>query len=110
MIRHYVLTLTGSAQRLSAVLPGLDGGPNDLPIRAISIQPGTANANPCYVGGYDSGSAVSSSSYGVRFEAAAAGVPPAPFVFGEFANLPMKLSDFAIIGTNTETVKVLIVT
>lgn len=109
MIRHYVLTMTGSAQRLSAVLAGGAGGPDDLPIRAIAIQPGTANAAAAYLGGYE-GPTITSSAYGVRLEPAAAGVPPAPFILGEFSNQPMRLSDFSVIGANNETLKLLVVT
>ena len=110
MIRHYVLTLTGSAQRLSAALPdAIVNGPHDLPCRAISLQPFGANAAASYLGAYDSGAAVSATLYGVRLEAGAAGVPPAPFILGEFDGLPMKLSEFAVIGANTEKLAVLVV-
>lgn len=109
MIRHYVLTLDGTAQRLSSVLAGGAGAANDLPIRAITLQPLGTNANPIYCGGHESG-AVTSSSYGWRLEAAAAGVPPAPFILGEFSNAPMKLSDLQVIGTNTEKLTIAIVT
>jgi hypothetical protein len=99
MIRHHVLTLTGSAQRLSTVTGA------ELPkIRTVSIQPAGANANPSYIGA----SGVSSTDYGVRMEAGAAGVPPAPFVLGEFANGWASLDDFYVIGTNTEKLHILV--
>lgn len=109
MIRHYVLTMTGSTQRLSTVLQAGAGGPDDLPCRTISLQPGTANAAAAYVGSNESGT-VSSSSYGVRLEPAAAGVPPAPFIFGELAQGSMKLSDFQVIGANNEKLFVMVQT
>lgn len=105
MIRHYVLTLTGSAQRLSSVLADMR---DDLPVRAITLQPDGGNANPIYVGGYETG-ALSSSNYGFRLEIGAAGVPPAPFVLDP-ANAPMKLSDWYVLGTNTQKLTVLVVT
>lgn len=101
MIRHHVLTLTGSAQALSSIADALK-----LRIRTISLQPGGGNANPVYVG--DALTTVTSSSYGVRLEAAATGVPPAPFVLGEFAPGWGDLSEIVVLGTNTEKLHVLI--
>jgi hypothetical protein len=108
MVRHFVLTLTGTGNvlRLSSVLPA---GIEDLPIRVIQLQPGGSNANPVYVGGYEIG-ALTTSKNGFRLESAAARVPPAPYVIGEFSNAPMKLSDFAVIGTNTEKLFITVVT
>jgi hypothetical protein len=110
MIRHYVITFDTTKQRLSSVLPGTDGGPNDLAIKAITVQPFGANAAACYIGGWEQQATfASATSFGVRLEAGAAGVPPAPFVFGEFSNSPMKLSDFVMVGANTEKAAIMVV-
>lgn len=105
MIRHYTLTLNGSAQRLSSVLPdALADGRHDRPVRTISLQPHGGNGNEVYVGA----AAVSSSNFGVRLEAGATGVPPAPFVLGEYAPGWCKLSDFYVIGTDTQKLQLLV--
>ena len=104
MIRHYVLTLDGNAQRLSSVLTGGADGPNDRPLRSISLQPAGANANPIFLGH----AGVSSTDFGVRLEPGATNVPPAPFVFGELDRGAMKLSEFYVIGTSTQKLHILV--
>jgi hypothetical protein len=107
MVKHYVLTLDGNAQRLSSLIADQQPhGAHDTPLRAISLQPGPANANAVFLGG----AAVSATDFGVRLEASAAGVPPAPFILGEFDEGGMRLSDFYVIGTATEKLHVLVVT
>lgn len=101
MIRAHVLTLTGSAQSLSTLSDALNAS-----IRTISLQPGGGNAAPIYVG--DAVNTPSAASHGVRLEAAAATIPPAPFVLGEFAPGWCKLSDFQVIGANTEKLHILV--
>lgn len=100
MIRHYVLTTTGSAQLLSTALSG--ALPN--PIRTISIQPFGTNAAASYIGG----AGVSSTDYGVRMEAGAAGIPPAPFVLGEYTPAWLKLDELYVNGTNNEKLAILV--
>lgn len=99
MIRHHVLTMTGSAQQLSSVTGALNLG-----IRTISLQPAGANAAACYVGA----AGVSNTDYGVRLEAGAAGVPPAPFVLGEFPTGWLKMEDLYVNGANTEKLHILV--
>lgn len=102
----YTLTLTGSAQRLSDVLPNLD--PNtDKYLRLLWLQPDSGNGDPIYVGG--SGS-VSTDAYGFRLEAASTGIPPAPFSLGELLDpTGVRLSDLHVIGTDTEVLHLLAV-
>lgn len=103
MIRHFVLTLNGAAQRLSTVLPDTTvNGPHDMPARSVTAQADGANAAPIYVGGENL--TVSSSSWGQRIEAATATVPPAPsLIFGEGASKGLtRLSDWYVLGTNNE--------
>jgi hypothetical protein len=101
MTRSLVLTLTGSAQRLTTAL----GLRSETTLRVICLQPGAANAAPVYLGG----SAVSASVYGVRLEAAESGVPPAPFLLGEFTDGTVHLEDWYVLGANTETLHVFLV-
>jgi hypothetical protein len=102
-VAHYVLTLTGSAQALSTV----SGATVDT-VRTVSMQPGTANANPVYVGA----SGVSSTVFGVRLEVPVTNIPPAPFMLGETQSQigHFKLSDVYVIGTNAEKLHLLVVT
>lgn len=99
MIRHHVLTLDGNAQCLDTVSGALGAS-----IRTISLQPDGANGNPVYVGS----AGVTSSVFGVRLEAGATGVPPAPFVLGEFPTGWLKLSDLYVIGTDTQVLHLLV--
>jgi hypothetical protein len=99
MIRHHNLTLTGSAQQLSSIVGSL---PN--PIRTLSIQPDGANGNPVYLGG----PGVSSSDYGVRMEAGATGVPPAPLVLGEFGSGWVRLEELYVFGTAAQSIHLLV--
>ena len=99
MVQHAVLTLTGSAQLLSAAIT-----PGSL-VKQLILHAGGANAAPVYVGGPDG--TLSSTVYGFRIEAATAGVPPAPTII-EAVNL--NLSQVRVLGTNNETLHILIIT
>lgn len=70
----------------------------------ISLQPNGANAGQVFVGD----AAVTSSVFGVRLEAGAAGVPPAPFVLGEFTTGWLKMADLWVKGSNTEKLHILV--
>lgn len=108
MVRHAVLTLSGAAQQLSSMLIP------DLPAKALGqpglvqlwLQPDGANANPVYIGGDDT---VSASNYGIRLEAGATGVPPAPISLTTPQGHPkyLTLADIWVFGTNTQKLTVL---
>ena len=102
-VAQYVLTLTGSAQALSAATNA-----TTATVRTVSLQPGVANANPIYIGDAN----VSSSAYGIRLPAPVASEPPAPVILGETQSQHghFKLADVYVIGTNTEKVHLLVVT
>lgn len=100
MIRHHTLTMTGSAQQLSAAITDALKGP----IRTISLQPYATNAAVAYLGG----PGVSASSYGVRLEIPASSIPQAPFVLGEYAPGWVKLEELYVIGANAEKLSVLV--
>lgn len=98
---HKTVTLQATAKSLAALLNITAGGPDDLPLQSLSLQAGTANANGVFVGG----PAVSSTDFGVRIPAAAAGVPAAPEKF-EFYGRPVKLSEVYVVGTADEKLHV----
>lgn len=102
-VSQHVLTLTGSAQALSTA-----SGASTATIRTVSIQPGTANTNPVYIGDAN----VTSSAYGIRLPAPVSSEPPAPVILGETQSQVghFKLSDVYVSGTNAEKVHLLVVT
>lgn len=109
MTSHYVLALTGSPVRLSSVLAGAE----DASLSALWMQPRATNANPVYLGTDDG---ITSTDYGVRFDAPVGGVPPPPFNVGEFSGTPrpsprspLKLADFYVLGTSGEFLHLLAV-
>lgn len=104
-MKDFTLTLTGSAQRLSAALPNpTPGGPDDIPFRSLWLQPDGATANAMFVG---SSSSVSATNYGVRLPASASGVPSAPSIFEYSGEGPLKLSHFWVLGTSGEKLHIL---
>lgn len=106
MLRHYTLTLSGSAQRLSSLVAAVDSQFDDQ-LGVCWLQPDGGNGNPIYVGGSD---AITSSSYGFRLEAAASTIPPAPFSFGELEpGRNLKLSELYVLGTSDEKLHVAVI-
>jgi hypothetical protein len=92
---HYVLTLNGTPQLLSSVLPG---NGRDYPLCSISLQPRGTNGNPVYIGATSS---LSTTDYGVKLEVPLSGIPPAPWE-REFSHGPLRLGSFYVLGTNGE--------
>ena len=104
-IRHYTLTLNGSAQRLSSVLTAdvTPGGTRDESIREIVFSPDPANTNAVYVGA----SGVTSADHGFSLDPTQASQIPVslgPFDAGVF-----KLSELYAIGTNAEKLHFLVI-
>lgn len=91
-----VITITAAAQQCHTAL-----GVADAQIRMIILQPGGANANPCFLGG----SGVTTAN-GIRLPAGAAGVPPAPLQLSELFQGQLALSDLWVVGTADETLRV----
>lgn len=105
-LRHYNLTLTGVAQRLSDVLTPVvaqAGEQADVALRVITLQMDDGSTNPLFVA---SDNGVSATDYAFRLEGGAGGVPPAPFILGEFEQGPIRLSDFYVVGTATEVLHI----
>lgn len=96
MVKHYVLTLTGSQQLLSSVLPE---GSGDPPIRWLSMQAKGANSGIVYYGG--AGQVVSSSAYMGRIEVPVTTIPSAPTIV-ELSESATSLSQWKVIGTNND--------
>lgn len=105
-MKDYTLTLSGSVQRLSAALsdPTVNG-PDDVPCRALHIQPDGTNANPIFVGAAPT---VSASQHGVRLAASSGGVPMAPYIFEFSGEGPLRLSHFYVLGTANEKLHLLL--
>lgn len=108
MVNHFVLTLTGAAQRLNTAIANSQVGSSQTDPRcvAVTLQPDGANANPVFVGG--SNVAVTSANYAFRLEKATATVPPAPLPL-ELGGRYTRLSDWFVIGTLSEKITVGIV-
>jgi hypothetical protein len=99
------IIFSGVAPTAQIPQPAQVGGPNDLACNFLSLQPDGGGANAMFVGG---SSATTTSNYGVRLPAPAAGVPPAPYVLGAWSDKgPVKLSNVFIVGTAGETIHVL---
>lgn len=90
-VQHVVVTLTGAAQ----ALPAFTGAAS---VRWLSLQPGTANGSPVFVGG----AAVSNTSYGTRLPASVASEPCAPFIVGEFEDGTLDPTKMYVYGANNE--------
>jgi hypothetical protein len=104
-VKDLTLTLSGSTQRLSdALVDKTPGGKDDVPFRALHLQPDGANGNAIFLG---SSASVTSSLYGVRLPASASGVPSAPYVFEFSSEGPLKLSHFYVLGTANEKLHIL---
>ena len=100
MVLHYTLTLDGNVQRLSSVLPGAtaDKVAQEQSWSYLSIQADPANTHVAYVGGYPT--LVSSTDYGWIIPLPPSNIPAAPFAVHDVGAI--RLSEFTVIGTNTE--------
>lgn len=103
--KHYTLTLTAVAQRLSTVLAQQAvAGVDDVSCRQIVFAADPANAAAVYIG---SSSGVSSTSHAFSLDPTQAS--HTPVVLGPFDAGPLRLSDFWVIGANNERLMVGIV-
>jgi hypothetical protein len=96
-----VLTLDSTIQRLSSAF----GAQDVLNVRQLWIQPGAANAGVVYVGGKDVASTNS-----IRLEIPDTSIPQAPFSFGEYPQGDLSIADVYVVGTNTDTLRILAIT
>ena len=92
---HFEVEVTASAAALTALA-------GNKSIRWISIQPDGANVGAVYIGG----AGVTSSSYGSKLPAPVDGIPPPPFIIGEFEDGTMGPQNIYIVGTADDSVHV----
>lgn len=91
-LRMYNLTVTATAQPLSAALANTTrGGVNDEACRQIILSMDTAD---CFIGD----STVTTSVYGKKLFVDTASTEQ--LVFGPFESGPIKLSDLYVVGTS----------
>lgn len=102
-IRHFDLTLNGSAQRLSTAIPAVAGAPGpDESYKQLIFSSAPGNSNVIYVG---ANSSVSSTSHGFSLDPTQASQQPVSI--GPFGSVAVKLSEIWVIGTNAEILHVL---
>lgn len=104
-LTHYKLTLDGTAQQLSRVLPAADrstGGKNDVACSVITLQPKGANANIVLIGG----PTVDATNFAFSLPAGSGGVPPAPLILAPSLGPPLRLSGLYAIGTPNEVLQI----
>ena len=109
-VKHYTLTLSGAAQRLSQVYSSgannaQPSAAQDLPYRQVILQADPANAAVVYLGG-DSG--VSSTNHGASLDPTQATAQDRVSL-GPFETGPVKLSDLWVLGTASQRLMVLVV-
>lgn len=93
---------------MNSILAGAD----DSQLAGLWIQPRGTNSAASYLG---AASNITSTNYGVRFPAAAAGEPPAPFSLGDFsrggagwgAKSPITLAELWALGTTGDFLHIL---
>jgi len=105
-VRDYTLTLDGTVQNLSDVLPAGEG---DL-LKYVALSAHTTNANLIFVGSTERGTegVLSSTVYGWRIEIPVSGIPTAPDII-ELANSTFGLAELSVLGTNLEILHILAV-
>lgn len=97
---HRTATLTIVGTSLKALLGLTDA--EDVPYEHLTLQADGANGNPVFIGG----PGVTTTDYGVRLPASAAGVPHWPPMWYELTARPVKLSEIFVVGTAGEKLHV----
>lgn len=107
MVAHFTLTLDGTVQRLSSVLPGAtaDKVAQEQSWSYMALQADSANAAVVYVGGYPT--VVSSSDFGMVVPIPATSIPAAPLVI-QPGNGSIRLSEWTVKGANAEKLHILL--
>jgi hypothetical protein len=104
MIDHYSLTLDGSAQQVSDVLPAATRERDDVPALSIQFEIQEDDTNAAFIGGDDT---VSATEYGVRVPPIRAAEPlTEPRIF---RGVKLRLREFWITGTAADVVHILVV-
>ena len=104
MVDHYSLTLDGTAQQVSDVIPAATREQDDVPALSIQFEIHLDDTNPAFLGGDDS---VSATAYGTRIPPLQAAEPDIePRIF---RGVKLRLREFWIIGTDTDIVHITVV-
>lgn len=106
MIRHYTLTLTTGAQRLSSVLgdynaSGAQNPSDDRSWRQLALQADAANTGAITVGGYGT-LLTTTGAHGFLIPAPTSSVPAAPFIFTD-----TRLDEVVVLGVASEKLHIL---
>lgn len=103
MVDHYDLTLDGTAQQVSDVIPAATREQDDVPALSIQFEIQEDDTNPAFLGGDDT---VTATSYGVRLPPIRAAEPlTEPRVF---RGVKLRLREFFIIGTSGDVVHIMV--
>ena len=104
-VRDYSLTLDGTVQNLSDVLPVNEG---DL-LKYVALSVHASNSNIIFVGSTDRGDegALSSTKYGWRIEIPVSSIPSAPDIIE--LGPSFSLAHLSVLGTNLEILHILAV-
>jgi hypothetical protein len=97
-----VLTLTGSAQRLSSF-----AAIGTKTVRAITFQAGVSNGAPIYIT-TDATITLSATDYDVRLPVPVTSIPAAPFMCGDQVVDTLSTAQFWVLGTNNEKLHVMV--
>lgn len=101
--KHYELTLTGAAQRLSSVLANVAvGGPDDKPLAFVTLQLAADASGACFVGDVD----VSATSWGQRIPVPVSSIPAPPLYLEAGYGAAIKLSDVYVFGTANDVLHI----
>jgi len=102
MIKHYNLTMDGSIQKLSSVLPAGEG---DL-LKYAAIQADAANSNVIFVGSTEIGT-LTSADYGWRIEVPVSSIPTAPDII-ELGQNGFSLNELSVLGTAPDVLHIMV--
>ncbi len=106
MVKHYNLTMDGTIQRLSDVLPTGEG---DL-IKYLAVQAQGNAANLMFVGSFASqdlaGRTLSSTDYGWRIEVPVSSIPTAPDIIEQSVSA-FSLAEFVVLGTAPDVLHIM---
>lgn len=105
-VRDYSLTLDGTVQNLSDVLPVNEG---DL-LKFVAIQADAGNSGVVFVGSTERGTEgiLSTTKYGFRIEIPVSSIPSAPDII-ELSNSSYSLNELSVIGTNLDIIHIMAV-
>ena len=102
MIKHYNLTMDGTIQPLSDVLPVNEGDT----LKYVALQAHGGNSNIIYVGSTETGT-LTSSDYGWRIEVPVTSIPSAPDII-ELSQNGFSLNELSVLGTASDVLHIMV--